>query len=62
MKISNIKTLNELVDKIKESNKFSELIRLKCLECSNFELTEVRRCNVVTCPLNKVRFGKRIKN
>ena len=62
MKITEIKNLEELVLKVEETNRFSELIRLKCYECSNYQLTEVRNCDVTTCPLWKVRTGKRCKN
>lgn len=37
-------------------------IRLKCLECSNNQFSEVRECNVKTCPLYCYRSGHRPKD
>lgn len=33
-------------------------IRAKCLECSNYQYSEVRECPVEECPLYAFRFGK----
>ncbi|HCJ67503.1 MAG TPA: hypothetical protein DHV62_09365 [Elusimicrobia bacterium] len=33
-------------------------IRKKCLDCSGFQVKEVRVCPVVDCSLFKYRFGK----
>lgn len=62
MKIRKIKNIEDLTKEIEVRNKFSELVRLKCYECSNFDLGEVRRCDIVTCPLHKVRLGKKMKS
>lgn len=36
----------------------SKAIRAKCLDCSNYQQTEVRECPVVRCPLWPWRMGK----
>ena len=33
-------------------------IRAKCLDCSAWQPSEVRRCSDLTCPLFSYRFGK----
>jgi hypothetical protein len=33
-------------------------IRAKCMECSNYSITEVRECPTTDCPLYPFRFGK----
>ena len=34
-------------------------IRAKCMECSNFQFSEVGRCAVIDCALWLYRFGKK---
>lgn len=34
-------------------------IRAKCMECSNFQHSEIRQCPVVDCALWPYRFGKK---
>lgn len=36
-------------------------IRQKCLECSSFQPSEVRKCEIAECPLYPYRLGKRPK-
>lgn len=36
-------------------------IRAKCMDCSNQQWSEVKRCPVVKCPLYPWRMGKRPK-
>ena len=36
----------------------AKAIRAKCLECSNFQPSEVRECHLEDCPLYHYRFGK----
>lgn len=36
-------------------------IRQKCLECSSFQPSEVRKCDILDCPLYPYRLGKRPK-
>ncbi len=33
-------------------------IRAKCLECSNYQPSEVKNCPILECPLYMFRFGK----
>lgn len=33
-------------------------IRLKCLDCSNGGIAEIRECIITDCPLYEYRFGK----
>lgn len=61
MKISDIKTKEKMDEAVANTKTFSEAIRLKCLDCSVYELTEVRNCTVTNCPLWKFRNGKRLK-
>lgn len=37
-------------------------IRLKCLDCSNQQIKEVRLCPVIDCPLYGYRMGHKPKN
>jgi hypothetical protein len=37
-------------------------IRQKCLECSSFQPSEVRKCDIAECPLYLYRLGKRPKS
>jgi len=36
-------------------------IRAKCLDCSGFQPSEVRKCKLVSCPLYTYRMGKNPK-
>jgi hypothetical protein len=36
----------------------AKAIRLKCLDCSNYQYTEVRLCPVTDCPLWPYRYGR----
>jgi hypothetical protein len=49
------------VDYSKEENLRSPIqsIRKKCLECCCNSSNEIKRCNIVTCPLWPYRDGKR---
>jgi len=35
-----------------------EAIRKKCLQCSNYQYSEVANCPIKDCPLYPFRFGK----
>ena len=41
-----------------EVNTMKKAIEAKCLDCSNYQSSEVRECHVSTCPLHPFRFGK----
>jgi hypothetical protein len=43
-----------LVERI-EAGSLRAAIKLKCLECSNYQVQEVRLCTVTDCPLHSVR-------
>lgn len=49
---------------MKKETKLTPLkaIKLKCLDCSNYQLKEIRKCNIVECSLYKFRFGRKTKN
>lgn len=36
----------------------TKVIRLKCRDCTNNQVTEIDNCTVKTCPLFAWRFGK----
>jgi len=36
-------------------------IRAKCLDCSAWQMSEIRNCNIVGCPLFVFRMGKNPK-
>lgn len=36
-------------------------IRMKCVDCSNSQLKEIRLCTVETCPLFHFRMGSKPK-
>ena len=58
MKISSIKNLNDLNEAVSKNTKMREAIMLKCLDCSNYETSEVKNCLIVNCPLHPFRTGK----
>ena len=56
--INSINTKEEFEQEVKENTNVLRAIRLKCLDCSCFQLGEVRDCPVTTCPLYPFRLGK----
>lgn len=65
MNLRNVKSIEQLEELIAsgEINTFSKAIKVKCLECSGFDMREVNECpNERTCPLWQFRKGKRLKN
>ena len=36
-------------------------IRMKCIDCSNYQLKEIRCCTVIDCALYPFRFGHKPK-
>jgi hypothetical protein len=58
MKINEIKTLEELNEAVGKNRSLKEAVRLKCIECSAFQYSEVRDCTITTCPLHPFRLGK----
>lgn len=61
MKINDIKNKEQMDEAAAKTKTFSQAVRLKCLDCSAYELSEVRNCVVTTCPLWRYRMGKRPK-
>lgn len=57
-RLSEIKNLNDLNEAVKENTNTLRAIRLKCLDCSAYQLNEVNDCNIITCPLHPFRKGK----
>lgn len=59
MNIEKIKNL-EMLEEVIKNETFSrkDAIRLKCLDCSAYDMTEVRKCLAKTCPLWAFRKGK----
>lgn len=55
MKINDIKTKNQMDEAAAKTKTFSQAVRLKCLDCSAYELSEVRNCSVTTCRLWRFR-------
>lgn len=55
MKLKNIKTKEQLDAAVQEAREkklpTSLLVKLKCLDCSAYEIAEVKRCPVTMCPL-----------
>ena len=56
--INSINTKEEFDQAVKENTNVLRAIRLKCYDCSCFQLGEVRDCPVTTCPLYPFRLGK----
>ena len=51
------------IDNILEKEEMKRLtplkaIRVKCLDCSGFQPSEIRNCGITDCPLYPYRFGK----
>lgn len=57
-RLSEIKNLNELDEEVKENTSPLRAVRLKCLDCSSYQLNEVKECNITNCPLHPFRLGK----
>ena len=45
---------HRLVDRV-EAGSLRAAIDLKCLDCSDYQIAEVRHCTVTACPLHSVR-------
>lgn len=59
MNIEKIKNMEQL-DEIVKNETFSrkDAIRMKCLDCCAYDMTEVRKCPSKTCPLWQFRRGR----
>lgn len=57
-KISTIKTEEEFKQEVNENTNVLRAIRLKCLDCSSYNIIEIKECPVKECPLYPFRQGK----
>lgn len=57
-RLSEIKNLNELDEAVKENTSPLRAVRLKCIDCSSYQFSEVKECNITNCPLHPFRLGK----
>ena len=57
-KISSINTTEEFNQEVSENRNVLRSIRLKCYDCSAYQINEVNNCNITTCPLFPFRLGK----
>lgn len=60
MKIDSTTALKEAIKEMKQCEKLTPLaaIKLKCLDCANYEKSEVKNCTIEDCPLYDFRLGK----
>lgn len=56
--INCINTTEEFNQEVIENKNVLRAIRLKCYDCSAYQLSEVRNCTIETCPLHPFRLGK----
>jgi len=52
------KFMNDVRVEMQQATNPIKAIRLKCLDCTNNQRTEVDECTVKLCPLYAFRFGK----
>ena len=57
-KISSINTQDEFNQEVSQNKNVLRAIRLKCYDCSAYQINEVNNCNITTCPLFPFRSGK----
>ena len=67
MKIQAIKNNSQLIQTINELRTSGQMtrkiaIRLHCLDCSGYEMSEIRKCSNINCPLYDYRTGTETKN
>lgn len=58
MNFLKIKSLKDLKEAIKECKNYKNAIKLKCLDCVCYEYTEIKKCDLESCPLWQFRLGK----
>ena len=56
--INSINTTEEFNQEVSENRNVLRSIRLKCYDCSSYQLSEVRNCTITNCPLFPFRNGK----
>ena len=58
MRIDTIKTDEEFNKEVSENTNVLRAIKLKCLDCSTYNILEIKECPVKNCPLYPFRLGK----
>lgn len=58
MRIDCIKTEEEFNREVIENTNVLRAIKLKCLDCSSYNILEIKECPVKNCPLYPFRLGK----
>ena len=58
MRIDCIKTDEEFKKEVRENTNVLRAIKLKCLDCSTYNINEIKECPVKECPLYPFRLGK----
>ena len=58
MRIDTIKTEEEFNREVSENTNVLRAIKLKCLDCSTYNINEIKECPVKNCPLYPFRLGK----
>lgn len=56
--INSINTTEEFNQEVRENTNVLRAIKLKCYDCSSYQLSEVRNCTITECPLHPFRLGK----
>ena len=57
MRIDCIKTDEEFKKEVSENTNVLRSIKLKCLDCSTYNINEIKECPVKECPLYPFRLG-----
>lgn len=58
MRIDTIKTEEDYNKEVSENRNVLRAIKLKCLDCSTYNINEIKECPVKNCPLYPFRLGK----
>ena len=58
MRIDCIKTEEDYNKEVGENTNVLRAIKLKCLDCSTYNINEIKECPVKNCPLYPFRLGK----
>ena len=58
MRIDCIKTDEEFDREVIENTNVLRAIKLKCLDCSTYNINEIKECPVKKCPLYPFRLGR----
>ena len=57
MRIDTIKTEEDFNKEVRENTNVLRAIKLKCLDCSTYNINEIKECPVKLCPLYPFRQG-----